>query len=209
MAWHISLSHRILRERWEDYWHAATGIRLDFLSNHCNMQLYKEGSHRFGLVLTQSLSAWKQRGGFTRDWGLGHVRKPSLCTMSCWFLEGDSLCQGLRDGAGEESCASLLALEQEWHQRSSTACPCRPVVGNGTGSVASPASPHVAPHAPIAVISSFASWFPPCWSSCFWVWGSIKHWAAGFHRWLILLHSLLPLWNYRTLKGVKHSHRLC
>lgn len=108
MAWHISLSHRILRERWEDYWCPATGIRLDFLSNHWNMWLYKEGLHRLGLVLTQNLTTWKQHGTLTKDWRSGHVRKPFLQTLSCWFLEGDDLHEALQDGAGQECCAGAL-----------------------------------------------------------------------------------------------------
>lgn len=139
MAWHISLSHRILRERWEDYWRAATGIRLDFLSNHCNMQLYKEGSCRFGLVLTQSLSAWKQRGGFTRDWGawpckeallmyyvlLVFGRGQSAPGSAGWGWRGE-LCQLACSGAGVAStffhCLSMPARCRQWYRQCGLAC---------------------------------------------------------------------------------------
>lgn len=163
MAWHISLSHRILRERWEDYWHPATEIRLDFLSNHWNMWLYKKGLHRLCLVLTQSLTTWKQHGASTKEWGLGHVRKPFLHTLSYWFLEGGDLHEDLQDGAGQGCCAGAL-----WNWN----CINILLLHGCNGPLQNPlpeAWPclHMVPGAPIAVISYFASWFSHHWSSCF------------------------------------------
>jgi len=69
-------------------------------------------------------------------------------------LEADGLREAQRDGAGEESCADLLSGSGA----ASTLSHCLAIVRADAPGLALPASPHVAPGAPVAEVSSSASW---------------------------------------------------
>lgn len=161
MAWHISLSHRILRERWEDYWLPATGVRLDFLSNHWNMWLYKEGLCSLGLVLTQSLTLENSVGFSLRTGDLPCMEAFLAHIVLLIFGRGWSAW-----GMGWPGVLCWSSLELEFHQHFSPAWLQWSIPKAITSSLALLASLHMVPGAVIAVVSS-ASWFSHQWASCF------------------------------------------